>query len=144
MFSTALVLGVASIIVALCFSGTEQRKSKYLTAGMDRSEDVNPFIGLPLIFGLIFFFPFTLLLSLRLEGEDDMEWAYIFIPLFVADGFFICISAFLLLFTVGSRDSALFTIGQITSFLCGLPTAIVFKVLLVLSLDGRHLPLYHN
>jgi len=132
LFGTSFVLGIAAVVVALAFSDTERRKSKYLTS------------GIPLLFGNMVFFPFVLLVSFKVTEAEGMTypWAYVFIPLFIADGFFICISAFLLLFTVGARDSALFTIGQISCFLFSLPAAIVFKVLLVLQLDGHPIPFY--
>jgi len=132
LFGSSFILGLSAVFVAVCFSDTERRKSKYLTS------------GLPLIFGDIVFFPFVLLISFKLSEVQhlDFTWAYVFIPLFIADGFFICISAFLLLFTIGARDSALFTIGQIGCFLFSLPAAIVFKILLVMELDSHHMPFY--
>jgi len=132
LFSISLILGVAALTVAFGFSKTEKRKSKYKTS------------GIPLLGGIVIFFPFVLLLSFKMEQLEnlDYEWGYVFIPLFVTDGFFLCIAAFLLLFTIGSRDSALFTIEQIVYFLCVIPAAIVFEILLVIKLDGSFVPFW--
>jgi hypothetical protein len=73
---------------------------------------------------------------------DSFNWSYVFIPLFITDGFFLCISGFLMLFTVGSRDSALFAIPQLACFLLSLPASVVFKVLLIWYLDGGDISPY--
>ena len=89
-------------------------------------------------------FPFVVLLELKLEGVDmeSFDWSYVFIPLFVTDGFFLCIGGFLVLFTIGSRDSALFAIPQLVCFVMALPASVVFKVLLIRYLDGGDISIY--
>jgi len=92
----------------------------------------------PLFCFSIVFLPLVLLISFK-EGVDRLpehfSWAVIFIPLFVADAFCFCMGFFLLIFSFGGRNDAIFSIFQLFVFLVAIPVAVTFKVLLVLYLD---------
>jgi len=89
-------------------------------------------------FGMVFL-PAVILLSLKVGVDDikvSMDWAIVFIPLFVTDVFCFCMGFFLLLFSFGGRKDALFSITQLVIFLAVIPISIVFKILLIIYLDG--------
>jgi len=112
--------------IGCCMKDTQQQKRKYILSGT------------PLfIFGIIFF-PLVFLISFK-EGVDfhiNVSWAVVCIPLFVADGFCFCMGFFLLLFSFGGQKDALFTLPQLFIFLALIPVSVVFKVLLIMKLDG--------
>jgi len=132
LFGITLFLGFSGIIVACCTaSENEERKKKYL------------FAGVPLLVFDVVFFPFLLLLELKLgDTTGEISWSVVFIPLWITDGFFLCVSLFLLLFTIGARQDALFSLSQVITFLSLLPAAAVFKILLVLHLEGDELSMF--
>eukprot|EP00026_Physarum_polycephalum_P015553 Phypoly_transcript_16263.p1 GENE.Phypoly_transcript_16263~~Phypoly_transcript_16263.p1 ORF type:complete len:131 (+),score=16.49 Phypoly_transcript_16263:290-682(+) len=65
----------------------------------------------------------------------DTSWAIIFIPLFVCDAFCFCMGFFLLVFSFGGRNDAIFSIFQLLLFLIIIPSSVCFKILLCLYLD---------
>jgi len=133
-----IILGVAGIMVALCsycvstlaaddFEG-EQRRRKYLVT------------GIPLLVSGTILLPFFVLTSLKLgySGHySDLSWAVIFIPLWITDGFFLYVSCVLFVFTIGARDSALFSLSQVLVFMFGILMAMVVKVMIVLFAEGN-------
>lgn len=127
LFGLAFILGISGVIVALC--NKEQRRRKYLLS------------GIPLLAFVIIFLPFTMLLEFRIEDESIL-WSAVFIPLWIVDSTSICFACILMLFTIGSREDATFTLSQVISFICLMPLAILFKILLVLELDGVELSYY--
>lgn len=123
-FGVCLILGLSGVISSF-FKKVEKQKQKFLAA------------GIPLLGFLVVFFPFMLLLYLKITYEEhNYSWSVIFIPLWVCDGVFLCISSLLLLFTIGARNSATFSISQVATFVCVFPCSVAFKILLVLLLDG--------
>jgi cytochrome bd-type quinol oxidase subunit 2 len=132
LLGITVFLGISGIAVSCCTSNDNpDRKKKYL------------FAGLPLLVFDAVFFPFLLLLELKLnDTTDEFSWSVVFIPLWITDGFFLCVALFLLLFTIGSRQDALFSLSQVITFISLLPVAAVFKILVVLHLDGDTLSMF--
>jgi len=96
--------------------------------------------GAPLFCLGIILLPVVFLISFK-EGVEftrgfDVSWAIVFIPLFVADGFCFCMGFFLLLFSFGGQNGALFSVSQLFIFLAVVPASVTFKILLILKLDG--------
>jgi len=112
-------------IVGCC--GSEKNNKKYILSGTP-----------VFCFGMVFL-PLVIMLSIK-EGVGDirvtMDWAIVFIPLFVADGFCFCMGFFLLLFSFGGGKDALFSIAQLIIFLFVIPISVVFKILLILYMDN--------
>jgi len=119
---------------------TQQRRNKYLSAAF------------PLLLFDAIVFPFILLLELKLESiESDQHlvpppttqtnssiaWTSVFIPLWVTDGLLLLVSLVLLLFTVGGRQDATFSLFSVGSFVVILLSSVAFKVLLVLLLQNQ-------
>jgi len=136
LLGITIFLGCSGVMVACCTNTENQeRKKKYLFAGVPL-----------LVFGVVFF-PFLLLLELKLgdslgDASGEFSWSVVFIPLWITDGFFLCVSLFLLLFTIGSRQDALFSLSQVITFISLIPAAAVFKILVVLHLEGDPLSLF--
>jgi len=124
LIGSSFLLGISGIGIALFCTKHEKKAQKYLLA------------GLGMLFFDVVFFPFFLMMELKLSKQKNLEWSAVFIPLWVLDGFFLCAAFILLLFTVGSRESATFSLSQVITFLFVLPTSAVFKLLLVIYLDG--------
>jgi len=124
LFGSSLLLGLSGIFVALCSTTDESKRQKYLLAGL-------AMLGFDAVF-----FPSVLMLALKLTEHKDYSWSVVFIPLWITDGVFLLTAFVLLLFTIGSRDSAVFSLSQVIIFLFVLPSAALFKALLVLSLDS--------
>jgi len=122
--ASCLLLGISGVFIALCVTADEVKKRNYLLAGISM-------LGFDVIF-----FPFFLLVQLKLTHFITAEWSIIFIPLWVTDGFFLLLGFVLLLFTLGARDSAIFSLSQLIAFIFVLPVAALFKVLLILVMDG--------
>jgi len=129
LFILLFILGVIGIGVG-CTSREEHRRKKYLLA------------GIPLLVFDAVVFPFIYLLETKLIHHQQFSWNIVFIPLWITDGILLCIAALLLLFTVGARQEATFTISQILTLIIVLPASIAFKVLLALYLDGSTLNLW--
>jgi len=110
--------------LAQCWKQNEGKSSAYCGTG----------ITLVMINAIMI--PFISLLQLKLLNTDEFEWGIVFIPLWIIDGVCLCTSFFLLLFTIGAREDARFSLSQVLTFLCVIPAIIVFKVLLAFSLDG--------
>jgi len=121
---SCLLLGISGVFIALCVTADEVKKRNYLLAGVSM-------LGFDAIF-----FPFFLLVQLKLTYFVTAEWSIIFIPLWVTDGFFLLLGFVLLLFTLGARDSAIFSLSQLIAFIFVIPVAALFKVLLILVMDG--------
>jgi len=122
------LLAFSGLIVGLCWDDkNEKRRKKYLLA------------GLPLLIMVLVMFPFIFLLEWKIENNEraDYGWSVVFIPIWITDAFFLCVSCVLLLFTVGARQSAVFSMSQVITFLCILTTATIFTVLLVMALEGH-------
>jgi Transmembrane Fragile-X-F protein len=92
-------------------------------------------VTLLLVYFLFIFLPFLALLWNKLAWDRDVSWHTVFIPLWVCDGIFVCVSGFLLLFTCGATEDALFSVSQIVFFLLMTPCGVAFKVLLAIYLD---------
>jgi len=122
--ASCLLLGISGVFIALCVTADEVKKRNYLLAGVSM-------LGFDAIF-----FPFFLLVQLKLTYFVTAEWSIIFIPLWVTDGFFLLLGFVLLLFTLGARDSAIFSLSQLIAFIFVIPVAALFKVLLILVMDG--------
>lgn len=71
--------------------------------------------------------PFAILLQLRLSGSH-IAWALVLTPLFVNDAFLLCVAFFLVLFSCGAIEDAVFSLRQLCVFLCVVPASITFKV----------------
>jgi hypothetical protein len=125
LISASLLLGISGIVIALRTTDDDSKKRKYLLAGLGM-----------LCFDIVFF-PFFLLFALRLGEHYSFSWSVVFLPLWITDGFFFIGGFILILFTIGSRDSAIFSLSQLTMFIFVPPTAATFKALLVLALDGK-------
>jgi len=127
LFGIALLLGMSGLTIGLCFDRKNpKRKKKYLLAGV------------PLLLFDLVFFPFMFLLELKIQdsGGAGFGWSIVFIPIWITDTFFLYVSCVLFLFTIGARDSAVFSISQVITFLCILTGGTVFTILLVLVLEG--------
>jgi hypothetical protein len=125
------LLGLIAIIIGSCFNhGREERKQKYLLS------------GIPLMIFDAIFFPFMLLLVLKLDG-NDFSWTTVFIPLWTTDAILLCIGCILFAFTIGGRESATFSISQVGTFLCIIPASVACKVLVVLKLENKDIPFFY-
>mmetsp|Transcript_19613 Transcript_19613/g.27372 ORF Transcript_19613/g.27372 Transcript_19613/m.27372 type:complete len:347 (+) Transcript_19613:173-1213(+) len=136
--SILIILGCAGIMVSICSYcvstlaaddfESEQRRRKYLVTGV------------PLLVSGTILLPFFVLTSLKLGDPDqyeDLSWAVIFIPLWITDGFFLYVSCVLFVFTIGARDSALFSLSQVLVFMFGFVMAMIVKVMIVLFAEGN-------
>lgn len=109
-----------------CCSSVHYVQKKYVVAGT------------PLFCFSVVTIPLVILISFR-EGVDHIahtSWALMFIPLFVCDAFCFCMGFFLLIFSFGNRNDAIFSVLQLILFLVIIPASVCFKVLLCLYLDN--------
>jgi len=118
----SFLLGISGVVIGIRLNADDSKRAKYLLAGI-------AMLGFDAIC-----FPFLLLLEFKLSGSS-FGWVSVFIPLWVVDGFFLCSSFILLLFTIGSRDSAIFSLSQVLTFIFTFISVAIFKVLLALHLD---------
>ncbi|KAN0036907.1 hypothetical protein ACTFIV_002230 [Dictyostelium citrinum] len=128
-FGSVFVMGIFSLIFGIVFvdgKSTPQRKTKYI---------VN---GLPLLFTGAILTPAAIMIALKLDGLYDAKLAVCFVSLFIGDIIASCFSFFLLIFSLGSKDTATFSIGQLLSIIFITICSIVFKVLLILATDQQH------
>ncbi|KAM9966269.1 hypothetical protein ACTFIR_006474 [Dictyostelium discoideum] len=128
-FGSVFVMGIFSLLFGIIFvdgKSTPQRKTKYI---------VN---GLPLLFIGAILTPTAIMIALKLDGLYDAKLAVCFVSLFIGDIIASCFSFFLLIFSLGSKDTATFSIGQLLSIIFITICSIVFKVLLILATDQQH------
>lgn len=115
----------------------KMRRSAMSNSLLETSRRRALLVTVALFFFIAVFAPFLGLIWGRLAWNEDISWHTVFVPLWICDGFFVCVGGFLLLFTCGSRDDAVFSVSQIVVFLMIVPCGIAFKVLLAVYLDGE-------
>jgi len=120
------ILGMLSLVSACC-SQKPSHKLKYYYSG-----------GFLLLVDLVIV-PVLLLIDLKMIMKWDLNWAEVFIPLWIVDGSLLIIGVMLLIFTIGS-PTGMFSLPQVCCFLLAIPGAVTFKVLLVLNLDHHVSP----
>lgn len=119
------LLGVVSLVASAC-SVKPTHKRKYYWGGFF------------LLISDVILFPFVLMIDIKLYLDPTITWGEVFVPLWVVDGALFIIGLILLIFTIGSSSTAIFTLGQLVCFLFALTGAVSFKVLLVIDLDQNN------
>jgi hypothetical protein len=130
--TTLLLIGAIIRLVQLSQKANE---AVYVESDVIDARKRAVLVVVPLFVFEVVFVPFLLLLYQRLALDQSVAWHTIFIPLWVCDGFFLCIAAVLLLFTCGAQSSALFSVAQVVAFLGMVASGIAFKILLAMWLD---------